>query len=209
MMDRRRALMRAQVAQATTATHKWNFTESMTDEIGNVTATINTGVTQSSAGLSFTAANAYCSLGNLYALNKTYEIDVTEIGTATTANHRRLFMTAGSSDTGSGGRGFIYNKSGYWSFYNGSSWVKLQNNTLTNAGMFDGKTVNIFVDNDGYWHLKTRPMGQTGPWTEVGTSASPVGLGSINARKLYFGGSSTDGLCQATITGFRIYDGEV
>ena len=89
--------------------HEWDFTQSLTDSVGGVVATI-ANCTQSSSGLYFGASSSKLSFPvQLLKANSRIEVDIASYDRQGT-NHGRLFMV--SSD-----QGFIYRSTGYWSLY--------------------------------------------------------------------------------------------
>lgn len=124
----------------------WDFTSgSLIDSIGGLQATINDGVSQSSAGLTITGLKGAVSIPNKVKGNlRTYEVDFgsMEFDTGSTVHHR-LFMPTYN-------KGVIYRSTGYWSFYNGS-WAT--DSTLTDYDFFANSTMKVTVDLDGNWKV--------------------------------------------------------
>lgn len=135
-----------------TLLHSWDFTQSLTDSVGGVTAETEGKVTQDANGLAFaatgtsgTASSAMVSLGNTYAPNRTIEIDVVSMA-ETLSRHHRFVIIGDNGQTQ--GNGFVYRNGTAWSFYAYPNWC--DNSEITDMNYFSGKTVTLKCDSDGY-----------------------------------------------------------
>lgn len=189
-------------ADTLTLIASWDFTDSLVDSVGSVTA-VTTG-TQGSTGLVFGEANKYLELPSVYARGRTYEIDVLSIAKAYPGNNARLFAVDGDANTGSGGACYIIsgNKQGGDLFYIGgweSSNIIVPVADDANGSFYNGRTVGFYVDDAGYCSVYVDGV-------YIGKSSSVIAA-SFNGKNVYIGGSSADSMYNATFTGYRIYEG--
>ena len=195
--------------------YAWDLTSSLTDSVGGITATTTATLT-SGTGLVFSAQNKYCDFGQVYSRNRTYELDVYEIGAMnpTSGNYRRIMCFGTSTHTNSGTAAFlngVSSKLGWW-FYKGSAWDSAAMIAGTSADnfqrdYFNGKTVKIYLDSDGYAKLSYKTIGaDDSTYTVVGTSGGV--LNDYTNGHVYIGGDQADYTANATFTGFRVYEGE-
>ena len=197
--------------------YNWDLKTSLTDTVGSVTATTTADFTLGT-GLVFSANNTYIDFGQVYARGRTYEIDILSIGDAlqTTNHYRRLICFDTDANTSQGGACLLcsYASSRYgWIFYKGSNWDLqfIYGSTSGSEGdhhaMFDGKTLKLYLDSSGYAHVYSKTIGASdSTYTLIGSSGGA--LNNYTNGHVYFGGSTSDYLANATITGFRIYEGE-
>ena len=204
-------------APAGTLLYNWDFTKSLTDTVTGLTAAaefgsksdcVKTAPVQDASGVHFTGTGQALNFGNIFALGRTYEIDVGEMDCADNhldgENVRFFTLWAGrGSDSVSG---FLYRgNANCWSVYSGG-WAS-NNTAMTDENMFAGKTVTLKVDASGSMEVLvdgtsygTFDKRFTAPWNvfQLGSTADDGGGSASN-----MGGNLYD----CTITGFRIYEG--
>lgn len=203
----------------TTLLNNWDFTVSLTDTVGGVTATAQQDVIRDQTGLVFPMNKnyAYVDFGETYGRNRTYEVDVLEIqpNAGSSLSYRRFLMFDTDSNTGGGGAGLICCRSGGgkngWYFYLGTGWdsapVISGSSSDFKEDIFDGKTVKIYLDADGYAHLYTKTIGANDSTYEyISDSGAP--LKDYTSGHVYFGSSGENMIGPAVFTGFRVYGGE-
>lgn len=184
--------------------YNWDFTQSLTDTVQGQVAVLAGGVTQSSAGLTFTGSDACCLFGaDVFPINRTLEVDFASMS-YNLSNHGRLIMfadTSSPSATGNVGNGFILKSATtpYWAFYKGG-W---SGNYGTDRELFSGKTLVMkyyLSSDDNKYHTDVycnsdlvASYSSTGKWN---SSVNPVQIGSNgNTYK------------NMVVTGARIYEG--
>ena len=133
--------------------YNWNFTQSLVDSKQGATATLpETGVTQSSAGLTFTNSNQVhlVSLGSLKRY--TIEIDITNIDSISASVNTQLYTLTSSSTATSGSGGLGCNGTSGWRFKDvNGSWHAVSGGdegVSNTATTFNGKTMKICIDED-------------------------------------------------------------
>lgn len=189
------------VSTLDTSLHNWDFTQSLTDSVGGVTAQI-ANVTQESDGLHMSATNSVILLGDVFPINRTLEIYFASTSASLSGQHGRLVMFADTSSPSTStnvGNGFIYRNTGKWAVYKGG-W---SDSTETNADIFSGKklVMKYYLGNDSKYHTDVyvdstliMSYSSTTKWNTTGID--PVQLGSSgNAFK------------NAVISGIKIYEG--
>lgn len=190
------------VTEVDNTLYSWDFTQSLTDTKQGQVATISTGVTQSSAGLTFTGSNGCCLLGNVFPPGRTLEVDIASM-TYNLSGHGRLVMfgdTSTSSVTANVGNGFILRNVSppAWAFYKGA-WSASYS---TDKELFSGKKLILKYYQDGSQYKTDVYCDSTliasysngGKWNT--TTNQPVQIGSgQNAYK------------NMVITGIRIKEG--
>lgn len=189
--------------------HRWDFTQSLVDDIGGVTATLvkaNTAPalpTRDSSGVHFTNWGQCLDLGTVFDFDTTIEIDFAEFNLTNVQGtyHTRSFMFGSSTATNGG---IILKKDGNWSVYSGAWWngsFSVPSDQLLTY--FANKTVSIFVNSSKKPTLKV-------DGTSLGTSTT--GLYGATGQHWYLGntGGASDGanFYDAVVTGVRIYQGE-
>ena len=187
------------------AIYNWDFTQSLTDSVSGRTA--ETNATQNSNGITFSGLGKYVFLGDMTSItNKTFEIDVTSIGTAVNVNqHRRLFTNCASNGSGDVNDASIMYFSGRWNLSTGSTRTAITYGDDVN--MFDGKTVKIYIDSSKYVKISYKTIGaDDSTYTVFGTYSSPIETSvtgvSIGSKYNY------DSIGAAVIRGVRVYEGE-
>lgn len=207
--------------------HRWDLTQSLTDNVGGLTASLggtNTSPTQDSNGVTFSASGQYMDFGAVYGLDRTYELDVASLGTAFGNTQRqRIFcadddtdhnaavgsacviggIASGSSDWG-------------WSIYRGNAWGNVLSDVGTDASekkqYFSGRTVKVYVSSDHKWTVKSKSIGGNAWVTHlVGESVSPTNWGASGKTfHVQIGSTGSTDVCTGlTISGLRVYEGEV
>lgn len=204
------------VTGADTMLYNWDFKNSLVDSVSGATA--DTTATRDSNGLTFSSANKYLDLGTVYSRDRTYEIDISYIGTPDSASaaYRRIFAFGeNGTNTSSNTTALVVAMSDYrpgWYWYLGTSWdsAAIGNavSTVDTYNYFDGKTMKIYIDSSGYGHVYAKTIGaDDSTYIEVGASHAPLADYSTANAHVYAGGES-DRLASARITGYRIYEGE-
>lgn len=183
----------------------WDFSNgNMTDYVQGVVASHN--VVQVGNGMSFTDNGGYIKLGEFsYNMqNKTVEIDVAQmVGGSATDQYGRLFCIASknTTETVANTAAFLWgqNKRG-WTFYGGTQWSGTHYNSGTLArDFFNGKTVQLYFDNDMYCELIVDGV----------SYGKPSVPSEYTDGWLLIGGSFNDYLyaMQTVVSGVRIYEG--
>lgn len=205
------------VTQGATLLYSWDLKTSLTDTINGVTASTVANLVVGT-GLVFSVIQTYCDFGQVYARNRTYELDVLELGTHASSVdcHRRMLMFDTDNITGTGGAGLIdcagANSRRGWAFYLGSAWDSTY--IVQGVGMddkhtyFNGKTVKIYLDSSGYATVYRKDIGSSDSTYEL-VGSSTGALNNYTNGHVYIGSSgNADSIANATFTGLRIYDGE-
>lgn len=192
--------------------YSWDFTSSLTDTVGNLTATTNG--TQDSSGISFTTSNKYIEFPGVFAKNRTYQIDIGSMSLALASNSRyaRLWMVDVDSYTASGGSGYVIStlyKNGDLFYINGAweSNVIVSSSVDSQGAYYSGKTVAFYVDSSGYVKVYV-----DGSYVGISSTVMP----NSDGANVYIGSSqkpnsteNTDNLHTSVFTGFRVYNGLV
>lgn len=185
--------------------YSWNLTASLTDTVENVTATTTATYTQGT-GVVFDGAQKYINFGQVYGRDRTYEIDVASFGSPRSTAHRRLITFDTDANTSSGGAGLTYRKGYGWYLYTGSTWDTKLTGT-DGETLFDGKTVKLYLDADGMATVYYKTIGaDDSTYTKLGESTAA--MNDFTNGLVINGGSTSDSLSEATISGLRIYEGE-
>lgn len=125
-----------------TLLHAWDFTQSLNDTVGSVTAVKGSNVTMDENGLHFTAAktNQRLTMPGVLESDITIEVDVSSAeDRLETAKNRRFIMF---DDT----NGLIYRSAGSWQWYIGA-W-RAPSSPVTDVNIFSGKTAVIKIDSN-------------------------------------------------------------
>lgn len=184
--------------------HSWDFTQSLDDSVGGVTAVLSSAsLVRDSTGLHFNGVSQACDLGLVMEADTTMEIDFTEFdminGHNTSTSHTRLFMVGSSGD---GGNGIIIRSRNGITVYKDAWWSSYYSIPAADVWtFFANKTVSICIDSDGYATLKVD-----------GVSYGKSGKAFATSKHWYLGNSapasSGANFYSCTITGVRIYSGE-
>lgn len=184
--------------------YNWDFTKSMTDTIGGVTAQEYGSGGQTSDGFRIAQSQRYLLLPNVFDVNRTYWATFTEFNTrygGTNLQHGRILMADNDANTSTGGNGFVFRNQGYMTFYTGGSW---NDNTVSSADKYDyfaNSTLKMYVDADG--------MASVYRNKEFVVAATKAISLTLRGKHAVFGGSSSDTAAYMTITSVQIYDGFV
>lgn len=184
------------------AIYDWDFTQSLVDSVGGVTAQ-TANVTQDSEGIHMTSANSVVLLGDVFAPGHTMKIDFASTSASLGGQHGRLVMfqdTSSPTTSTNVGNGFIYRSTGAWAFYK-LSWSSASN--VTDADAFNGHTLimKYYLGEDSTYHTDVYcdsnlvlQYSDSSKWNTTGIN--PVQLGS-----------SSNAFRNAVITRIRIYEG--
>ena len=203
--------------------YKWDFTQSLTDEVEGVTVTSQASYTptRDSTGLHFTAARQQISVPESIDMSgKTLEVDLASFSFAGNTSYHIRFIMLNPGPTNSTGTGvLIYKSATAWSAYGSdaatgsiadwsSAWsAGLTGNTDAVRNAFNGKTVKIVFDSDGHT-MKLYIDGVL-----EGTISNKY-FSNTNMRYISIGGLQTGSqnagnqFFNATITGMRIYENQ-
>ena len=180
--------------------YDWDFTQSLTDSKQSAVATLGTGITQSSSGLTFdsTSAGQFANLADIGAYGETtIEVDFSAITHGGSGNSTYLTFYSTSSDY----RRWVSwnNNDSVWRFRNfGGSWAAFTGDSVTDFNQFIGHTMKIQID-----PLVTYSVKMYCDNTLVGSATMDThGVQNSTIIKL----SGTNG---TIITGCRIYEGLV
>jgi len=177
--------------------YNWDFTQSLTDSVQGVTASIIQGVTHAiGTGLIFASrvSSVYLADG-LMDIGRTAEIDISAMNLAT-GGTPGVFTTTNNY-------GFRYNDNGgykYWEVarYSGSATPTYH---ASDANIFNGKTLKMTIISDSLMEVYADDtLVYSGGRVDIGASM-PWGLGGITNKTTAWGNSYRD----MTITGVRIY----
>lgn len=190
--------------------YDWDFTESLVDSVGNVTAVL-TGCTRDSSGVKFTSANQAIKLGSdkITITNKTYIIDIpsmtlTDGGT----NHARLLCSdTADVQTDTGAAAFVYRHNNGWTVYSGSTWGTSFNKTTYPIDFFNNKRLKIYIGTDLKLKVSYANIGSD-EFTNIGT-ISLAFESTYEDGYLVIGGNRNNNLSPVTISAIKIYEGEV
>lgn len=188
------------------ALYAWDLTDSLTDTEQSVTATTTATFTEDT-GLVFANINKYADFGAVYGRDRTYILDVASMGAGANNSHRRIIAFDTDANTGSGGAALVYRHGYGWRFFTGSTWDGTELSGQDDELLFSGKTVKLYLDEDGYAHVSYKTTGaDDSTYVSFGTSTSP--LADFTGGHVYIGGSTNDSVANATFTGFTIWEGE-
>lgn len=209
--------------------YKWNFKNSLVDEIQGVEAELRgygqSWATRDSSGVHITGAKQFVAMGNeqISLIGKTIEIDISEFNLQGSASYNTLILSSDRLFSGSDDDPnylFFYSTSdgnsfSMWSYkeqrvnYNNWKVKKVINDELPRDAI-NGKTIKCTFNSDGtnYFYLNDVLIGSTSEcWANnANTSLNNqyIKIGSTNK-----GGNGTDGNSHnMTITGVRIYENE-
>lgn len=187
--------------------YDWDFTKSMTDSIGNITANTNYA-TINQDGLLINQDNTYVELLGVFDKDRTYEIDIVSINRQIPNEYGRIWIVDSDNYTSLGGSGYILTgeRKGGDLFYINGGWEE-SNNIVSDANNPDGSyynnsTIGFYVDNDGYVSVY-----KNGALLGKSSKVMPNETGS----NLYIGSSGDssrlDTLRDIVISGYRVYSG--
>ena len=178
--------------------YEWDFTQSLTDTKQGVVATLDTGVTQSASGLTFSAEGKSANLVDIGSYEQTtIELDVTTLNIPTGGSGNKTFLTLYADY--SGWRRWLswYANNGIWRIrvYDGE-WVEFAG--ATDRSVFDGKTLKFQID-----PLITYTASIYADDVLVGTAT--IDQKGVRASTIV----KISGISGTVITGCRIYEGLV
>lgn len=206
-MMRRRAMM-AQTASAPPVTnllYNWDFTQSLTDTIGGVTATMySTAMEWDENGAYIEDEQRYLRLPGVYNVGRTYWVAFSDFNArkgGTIGKHGRVIMASDGANTSNNGCGFVYRSTGIITFYTSGSW---NTETISSAGKYDyfaNSTLKMYVDADG--------MASVYKNSELVISATKAIRSSRIGKDIVLGGNTNDCAAYMRVTAIQIYDGFV
>lgn len=125
--------------------YKWDFTQSLTDEIQGQVATLTNATFTQGVGIIFDARNDNADLGNVISIGQTLEIDVGDFTAPLNANYNAWFMTSGaggfSRRAGTGAQ--------YWEVLKLNDTWATHTLSSTDNTVFADKTVKlVFIDSN-------------------------------------------------------------
>ena len=192
--------------------NSWDFTSSLTDSVGGLTAT-TTG-TQEDGGITFTAGSKYVQLNSepQSILGKAVELDIASGNITTpTTQHARLFgIAANPGITNTGAACFLwrYNTSPGWAFYYGNTlpvgWGESVDAEEYPINFFHGKTLRLEFGETGGITASYAPIGESN-FTAIHKWESALGYTS---GYFVIGGSANNDIYPVTVSGLRIYEKE-
>lgn len=203
------------VIPAGTLLYNWDFTKSLTDTVSGLTATAEVTTkadgcgevpVQDASGVHFIGVGQALGFGNIFALNRTYEIDIGEMDCQGVTNGNVRFFTLWQGPGSASVSGFLYRHThNYWAVYS-SGWAENPFG-ITDRNAFAGKTVTLKIDSNGNTELLIDgvSMGVCTQRFTAGWAVLQLGSTAIdgNSTAADMGGN----LYRCTVTGFRIYEG--
>lgn len=206
------------------ALYDWDFTQSLTDSVENVTVTSRSGYapTRDGNGIHLSAAKQQFSVPvSIDMSGKTLEITVSSLAFAGNSSNHIRFIMLNVEPTNTMGMGvLIWRNSGMWSAYGSTAAtgaVGGWSNSAWSAGLtgsstevinaFNGKTVKIVFDTDG--HTMTLYIDDTyeGTLTDMyfsNTNMRYISIGGVQAGEQ----SAGNQFFNSTITRMRIYENQ-
>lgn len=195
------------VSKKQTLIHDWDFTQGLVDSVGELTATLANGATQSSSGVLIGGATQYVQIPVPFTIRHTYEIDITSLSKQFSSGHGRIWDIAS-------GEGFIAQNGTTLKYYltQGTMAAWSAENGGTDLSILNGKTLTIkagritkCVTAGGnpveYACLDNYIDGNF--WFSTG-----IGHSSVTGNNQYMRiGESSASFYNAIVTGFRIYEG--
>lgn len=181
------------VETSITYLYKWDFTQSLTDEVQGVTATLTNATFTQGVGIIFDARNDNVNFGNVISVGQTLELDVGDFVAPLNANYNAWFVVSGaggfSHRAGTGDQ--------YWQVLKlNDTWATYTLSSTDNT-IFANKTVKfVFVDSNNLEvYVNDVLMYSGGTFVER------------NNQLLYLGDSPSvnKSINNMTITGVRIY----
>ena len=190
----------ASAVPSVTYLYNWDFTQSLTDSVGGLTAVLHGSASQDSSGLHLNSANDYVILdttNSIWTSGRTVEFEIGESDGNLGTNHGRLFVVPRSTSditSGASGAGFIYRNSGKWGAYFGG-WtdgtltdvnglankkVKLVKNTNSGAG-----NVDIYIDGTYYISFGGGADLINYPYINIGSTSQTFHNIAIKSCKIY------------------------
>lgn len=185
--------------------YNWDFTQSLTDTIGGVTATMyNTATEWDANGAYLEDDQKYLRLPGVYNVGRTYHVTFSDFNTrkgGTSAKHGRIIMASDGANTSSNGCGFVYRGTGVITFYTNGAW---NGSSISSSGKFDyfaNSTLKMYVDADGMASIYKN--------NELVISATRAIKESRIGKDIVLGGNTNDCAAYMRVTAIQIYDGFV
>lgn len=195
--------------------YNWDFTKSLTDTVSGLTATAEVTTkddgcgevpVQDASGVHFTGIGQALGFGNIFALNRTYEIDIGEMDCQGPANGNVRFFTLWQGTGSDSVSGFLYRHThNYWAVYS-SGWA-VNPFGITDRNAFAGKTVTLKIDANGNTELLIDGVSKGVCTQRFSADWSVLQLGSTAIDGGTTAATMGANLYHCTITGFRIYEG--
>lgn len=181
------------VSSSITYLYNWDFTQSLTDSVQGVTATLRSVTFAEGTGLVFNSAKSGVTLlpQSLNRNGQTIEIDIASMskGFADTGLGRIIMATAHA--------GFMFRpETGYWECYNGDWKSYIQTSNDYNA--FNGKILKVIINNiatDIEVYADSNLIYKGAGWQESSTSIYIGSFNSVSGNAYY----------NMTIKAVRIY----
>lgn len=169
--------------------YNWDFTTSLTDTIEGQVATLGGSATQDANGVTLGDGSSYIDIGNLWATNRTIEIDVADSGNLSYSTNGRLLSMDASWGGGNNCGAIFQGATSSWTIYSGS-WATASNVLALSA--IKGKTikyeitaskVNFYIDDvlaatSNVWTPKTKNL-------KVGSSGNSITNLTVTALRIY------------------------
>ena len=124
----------------------WDFSQSLTDQIEGLVATLDGGASLASNGILLSSNSSrivFPSTVKNYPYT-TFEVEFGEINAVFNSSHMRLFMFGTTA-------GLIYRNTGKWSFYSFQSWAT--DSDITDINFFSNSILRVEVGYDGKWKI--------------------------------------------------------
>lgn len=194
------------------AIYNWNFKQSFTDSVANVTAvpSLNTmTITSDGVAVDTNQAIMLTPAGGVSIANRTFEIDMTSDTMVSQSSHSRVFSVDSADNNTSAGAAclLVYRGNNGWAVYSGAAWsTSLDRNTYP-ITFFNGKTIRLYVDNNLNVTLSYATIGSD-VFTTIGTFSIPL-QSTYASGFLVLGGTGGNYTTGMVIGGVRIYEGSV
>ncbi len=170
--------------------YNWDLTTSLTDTIEGQIATLGGSATQDANGVTFANTDSYIELGDLYAKNRTIEVDVADSGSLAIATNGRLIALRATWGTGYDTGAVFQKTTSSWTIYTGA-WVTAS--TVLGLNDIKGQTVTLKITSSQVrLYIGDTLVATGGTWNPKGNG---IRIGCDN--------NSINGL---TVTAVRIYE---
>lgn len=197
--------------------YNWDFTQSLTDSVGGVTAVLSTNQVRDSEGVHFANMNDCIQLtpGNTVDMkDKTVIIKVAASASSPpTTQHGRIFAIgaqSGQSNTAASAFTWRYNNTPGWTLYTGTSWNSTSLDTTTYPiNFFTNKKIKLYIDSSRNVTL-SYAAADSEEYTTITTFSSAIGSGRETGYLMVGNASgNANDLIGFVIAGVSIIDGEV
>lgn len=176
--------------------YHWDLTSSLTDTIGNVTATLSGSAKQDANGVTINGAGGSCYFGDaIFSPGRTVEIDISAASFAKSSGHGFLIMintSGGANGTGTEGLTYRWGSEYLWQLYAASAW-QTPAETIHDGNIIAGKTIRFCSVSETEFSVYFDD-------TLFGT----VKGSSKHATKLQIG-SASNAFYNVTVTAVRVY----